>query len=118
MWGFVVDQTLTPTQSLHYSEWHNSFSNWNFDNPPLVIAPNPLNSMKFEPALGSVFLLNYSNTLSPHLVMTAGFGWIGEINNQYNQTRYSFPAIAGGTIPPYIVWDGQHTLTKWGTQGS
>ena len=21
-------------------------------------------------------------------------------------------------IPPYIVWDGQHTLTEWGTQGS
>ncbi len=50
--------------------------------------------------------------------MTAGFGWIGEINNQYNQTKYSFPAIADGTIPPYIVWDGQHSLTKWGTQGS
>ena len=118
VWGFVVDQTLTPTQSLHYSEWRNSFSNWSFDNPPLVIAPNPLNSMKFEPALGSVFLLNYSNTLTPHLVMTAGFGWIGEINNQYNQTKYAFPAIADSMIPPYIVWDGQHTLTKWGTQGS
>ena len=24
----------------------------------------------------------------------------------------------GGIIPPYIVWDGQHTPTKWGTQGS
>jgi hypothetical protein len=118
VWGFVVDQTLTPTQSLHYTQWRNSFSNWNFDNSPLVIAPNPLNSMKFEPALGSVFLLNYTNTLSPHLVMTAGFGWIGEINNQFNQTKYSFPAIAGGTIPPYIVWDGQHSLTRWGTQGS
>ncbi len=32
--------------------------------------------------------------------------------------KYDFPAIAGSVIPPYIVWDGQHTLTKWGTQGS
>ncbi len=74
--------------------------------------------MKYEPALGTVFLPNYTNALSPHLVMTAGAGWIGEINNQFNKTKYNFPAIAGSVIPPYIVWDGQHTLTKWGTQGS
>ncbi len=117
-WGFVVDQTLTPTQSIHYSQWRNSFSNYSFDNHPLVIAPNPLNSQKYEPALGSVFLLNYSNAISSHLVMTAGVGWIGEINNQFNQTRYAFPAISGGIIPPYITWDGQHSLTDWGTQGS
>ena len=51
---------------------------------PLVIPPNPLNSQKYEPSLGSGFLLNYNNALSPHLIMTAGFGWIGEINNQFN----------------------------------
>ena len=27
VWGFIVDQTLTPTQSLHYSQWRNSYSN-------------------------------------------------------------------------------------------
>ena len=63
-------------------------------------------------------MLTYDNTLSTNLVMTAGFGWLGEINNQFNQTKYDFPAVQGGVIPPYITWDGQHTLTKWGTQGS
>jgi len=119
VWGFTVDHNLTPTQSLHYSQWRNSFSNYSFDNPPLVLSPNPLNSQKYEPALGSVFLLNYSNALSSHLVMTAGLGWIGEINDQYNITKgYSFPAVNGENIPPYITWDGQHSLTSWGTQGS
>jgi hypothetical protein len=118
VWGFTVDQNLNAKQSLHYSQWRNSFSNYSFDNSPLVIQPNPLNSMKYEPALGSGFLLTYNNSLSPNLVMTAGFGWIGEINNQFNQTKFNPTQIAGGTIPPYIVWDGQHTLTKWGTQGS
>jgi Carboxypeptidase regulatory-like domain len=118
VWGFTVDQVLTPKQRLHYSQWRNTFSNYNFDNPPLVIAPNPLNSMKYQPAKGSGFLLTYDNTLSTNLVMTAGFGWLGEINNQFNQTKYDFPAVQGGVIPPYITWDGQHTLTKWGTQGS
>ena len=118
VWGFTIDQKLTPKQGLHYSQWRNSFSNWSFDNPPLVIAPNPLNSMKYEPALGSGFMLTYDNALTSNLVMTAGFGWLGEINNQFNQTKYDFPAVQSGVIPPYIVWDGQHTLTKWGTQGS
>ena len=118
VWGFTVDQVLTKTQSLHYAEWRNSYHEFSFDNAPLVVQPNPLNSMKYEPALGSIFLLDYSNSISPNLVMTAGFGWIGEINDQYNQTRYSFPAISGGIIPPYITWDGQHALTDWGTQGS
>lgn len=118
VWGFTIDQRLNAKQALHYSQWRNSFSNYSFDNNPLVIAPNPLNSMKYEPALGSGFMLTYDNTLSSNLVMTAGFGWLGEINDQYNQTKYDFPAVQGGVIPPYIVWDGQHTLTKWGTQGA
>jgi hypothetical protein len=118
VWGFTVDHNITSRQSLHYAQWRNTFSNWSFDNSPLVIAPNPLNSMKFEPAKGSVFLLNYNFAINPHLVMTAGAGWIGEINNQFNNTKYNFPAIADSVIPPYIVWDGQHSLTKWGTQGS
>jgi hypothetical protein len=118
VWGFTVDQHLTATQGLHYSQWRNSFSNYSFDNNPLVIAPNPLNSQKYEPALGSGFMLTYDNTLSSHLVMTAGFGWLGEINDQYNQSKYNFPAVQNGVIPPYITWDGNHALTDWGTQGS
>ena len=91
----MVDQTLTPTQSLHYSQWRNSYSTHSFDYHPMVVAPNPLNSQKSEPSVGSVFLLNYNNALSPHLVMTAGIGWIGEINNQFNITKgATFPAVA------------------------
>lgn len=118
VWGFTVDQRLTAKQGLHYSQWRNSFSNYSFDNHPFVIAPNPLNSMKYEPALGSGFLLTYDNAVTPKLVVTAGFGWIGEINDQYNQTKYSSPAVSGGIIPPYITFNGQHTLTSWGTQGA
>jgi hypothetical protein len=118
VWGFTIDQNLTQTQSLHYSQWRNSFSNWSFDYNPLVVAPNPLNSMKYEPALGSGFVLSYNNTLSPNLVMTAGFGWIGELNNQFNETKYSFPAVADGIIPTNITFDGQHAGTDWGTSGA
>jgi Carboxypeptidase regulatory-like domain len=125
VWGFVVDQTLTPTQSVHYSQWRNSYTTHSFDYHPLVLAPNPLNSQKFEPALGSVFLLNYNNALSSHLVMTAGFGWIGEINNQFNITKgATFPAVTNENIPPNITFGktsdecNSSTYTCFGTSGS
>jgi hypothetical protein len=121
VWGFTIDQNLTATQSLHYSQWRNTFSNYSFDGSPardFVTAPNPLNSMKYEPAKGTGFILSYNNSFSPNLVMTAGFGWIGEINNQFNQTQYSFPAVASGVIPANITFDGQHAPTNWGTDGA
>jgi hypothetical protein len=126
VWGFVLDQTLTPTQSLHYSQWRNSYTTHSFDYHPIVLAPNPLNSQKFEPSLGSVFLLNYNNAISSHLVMTAGFGWIGEINNQFNMTKgATFGAVVNEDIPPNITFgpdsdqcNNSITYTCWGTGGS
>lgn len=118
VWGFTIDQTLTQRQSIHWAQWRNTFSNYSFDNHPFVIQPNPLNSMKYEPAKGSGFLLNYVFTISPNLVLTAGADWIGEINNQFNQTKYSFPAVSQGVIPTNITFDGQHAPTNWGTSGA
>lgn len=118
VWGFSIDQTLTQRQSIHWSQWRNTFSNYSFDNSPFVVQPNPLNSMKYEPAKGTGFLLNYVYTINPNLVFTAGADWIGEINNQFNQTAYNSPAVADGVIPPNITFDGQHSPTNWGTSGA
>jgi len=118
VWGFTIDQVLTPTQSIHWSQWRNTFSNYSFDNPPFVVMPNPLNSMKYEPATGSGFLLNYDWAIAPNKMLTLGAGWIGEINNQFNQTKYSFSAVQDGVIPPNITFDGEHAPTSWGTSGA
>ncbi len=122
VWGFTIDQNLNAKQSLHYSQWRNSFSNYSFDgsNPTrdFVVAPNPLNSQKYEPALGSGFLLTYNNSLSTNLVMTAGFGWIGEINNQFNQNKSTFTGVVAGAVPPNITFDGNHAPANWGSDGS
>jgi len=126
VWGFTVDQTLTPKQSIHYSQWRNSYTTHSFDYHPITLAPNPLNSQKYEPALGSAFLLNYSYALSPHLVMTAGAGWIGEINNQFNITKgYQFGGVTDENIPPNITFgpnsdqcNNARYYTCWGTSGS
>ena len=126
VWGFTVDQVLTPKQSIHWSQWRNSYTTHSFDYHPIALAPNPLNSQKFEPALGSAFLLNYNYTLSPHLVMTAGAGWIGEINNQFNITKgYQFGGVVDENIPPNITFgpnsdqcNNARYYTCWGTSGS
>jgi len=118
LWGFTIDQNLTATQSLHFSMWHNHEHNIGFDNTPFVAPPNPLNSLRDFPAQGSGYLLTYNNAVSAHLATTAGIGWIGEINDQFNFSRYSFPAIVDGVVPPSITFDGQHAPTSWGTGGA
>jgi hypothetical protein len=122
VWGFTVDQTLTPTQSLHYTEWRNTFHSQGFDNNPIVVAPNPLESLRDYPNVGTAFLLNYTNTLTPHLIMTAAAGWIGEINNQFNVNKFppvdNFFGVLQEDIMPNITFDGQHNTTSFGTNGS
>ncbi len=119
VWGFSIQEALTPKQTIQWSEWRNKYSVYSFDRTPMVLAPNPLNSMKYDPTLGSVFLLNYTNAISPNLVMTLGAGWIGEINDQYNITKgYNSPVVQDGVIPPDITFDGQHAITAWGTSGA
>ncbi len=121
-WGFTLDQTLTPTQSLHYAQWRNTLHNDGFDQAPIVPYTNPLGSLRSYPYIGSVFLLNYTNAINPHLVMTAGFGWIGEINNQFNLNKFapkpSYVGVLNEDIFPSITFDGNHTPTSWGTGGS
>jgi len=122
-WGFTVDHNITSKQSIHYTQWRNTFHNHGFDNDPIVLPPNPLNGLRYFPNIGSVFLLNYSYAITPHLVMTAGAGWVGEINNQFNVMKQagdtSFAGVIGEDIPPEISWsDNNHQLSQWGTGGA
>ena len=117
-WGYTIDQVITPSQSIHWAEWRNTLHNYGFDYAPIVLPPNPLNSQKYYPYIGTGFLLNYDYTISPRMILTLGAGWIGEINNQFNQSKYSFAAVQGGIIPPNITFDGQHAPTSWGTSGA
>ncbi len=119
VFGFTLDHNLTPTQSLHYAEWRNTFSSTVFDTADTIPLDNPLQSTKFQPNVGTVFLLNYVNSLTPKLVMTAGFSWIGEINNQSsNSPVFNFAGqvpspIAKGFFPK-ITFDGTNQVDPFG----
>lgn len=118
VFGFTIDHNLTKKQTFHYSQWRNSYTNTGFDNPPFVLPPNPLSSQRYYPTIGSGYLLNYSNAVTSNLITTAGVGWFGEINNQFNQLNYSSPQVVGGIVPPSINFGGQHSPTAWGTGGA
>ncbi len=122
VWGFTVDQTLTPTQSVHYAQWRNTYHSQGFDQAPIVAPSNPIGSLRDYPNVGTAFLLNYTNSFNPHLVMTAGFGWIGEINNQFNLNKFApkdnYFGVLQEDIMPNITFDGQHNTTSFGTGGS
>jgi hypothetical protein len=118
VWGFTIDQLLTQRQSVHVSVWKNHFENHGFATSPFVLPPNPLNGLEYFPNQGSGYLATYNNALTPHLAMTAGFGWIGEINDQYYVLpgdNYFFPAVeAGPPTLPLITFDGQPGFNQWG----
>lgn len=119
VWGFTIDHKLTSSQNIHYSEWRNTYNSVGFDQAPIVAPPNPLNSLKTYPDVGTGFVVTYSYSLTPHLVMTAGADWIGELNNQFNATTgYNSPVIQNSNIPPEISFDGTYAPTTWGTSGA
>lgn len=117
--GFTIDHNLTKKVSLHYAQWRNPFSSTAIDGSNIFALDNPLQATKFQPNLGSVYLLNAVYTVSPNLVMTAGFSWIGELNNQFsNSPAANFAGVAPSPISrgllPHITFDGQYATSQFG----
>jgi hypothetical protein len=110
--GFSIDHNLTQRQALHVSYWRNSYSTFAEDNSAAF--NNVLSDLKSEPRLGTGVFVTYSNTITNHLVMTAGFGWMGELNNEFNvHGQNSFAGVQAGTILPTINF-GSDTSAKRG----
>jgi len=104
-WGFSIDQNLAQNQKLHFSFWRDSYLTYAFDHNGWF--SNVLSAQKSEPRLGTGIFLTYSKTLSNNLVMTAGIGWMGEINNELNtHLGYNFPGVDGSVILPAINFNG------------
>ena len=115
-WGFNVDHDLTSSQVLHVSYWRDK---WNqpfcCDNTALFAISNPLTGVKQEPRLGTGVFVTYAKTFSTNLVMTAGMGWMGEINNENNEhLGFSFPGVAGSQVFPTIKFNGPNSPNNWG----
>jgi hypothetical protein len=112
--GFSIDHNLTQSQKLHVSFWRD-----NYITPQMngAYIDNELGGMETEPRLGTGIFPTYSKVFSSSLVMTAGFGWMGEINNELNDfLGHSFPGVVSSISLPAIDFNSPFGLqpSNWG----
>ena len=118
IWDYTIDENLTSSQSIHFSQWRDLVTQPTFTYNAIVPTSNALQSGINSSNLGSGFLLNYVKTITPNLVATAGADWIGYIISQDNANQnVSFGGVTGGTTLPLITFDGANAPTAWGVNG-
>jgi hypothetical protein len=122
-WGFSIDHNLTETQKLHVSFWRDKYR-YTFCCSNNAHFGNELGGSTDEPRLGTGLFITYSTVLSPNLIMSAGFGGMGEINNGFNSFMgVNLGSVVDGTVLPTISFNQNglpNAPTTWGnsTAGS
>ena len=114
-WGFTIDHNINEKQSIHWAEWRDKQTSYGGSNLP---GSNPLAFYTYFPDLGTVFIANYSYTISPHLVMTAGASWLGELNFQIPVRSGPQPvlnAAPGAPLVSNITFGGNLSPSNVGT---
>jgi Carboxypeptidase regulatory-like domain len=119
LWAYTIDENLTHSQSIHFSQWHDGTNSPSFTFAPIVPTSNQLQSGVTNETTGTGLLLNYSNSITNNLVVTAGVDSIGLIIGQHNaNNNVNFGAVSGGTTLPLTQFDGQNAPTSWGVSGN
>jgi hypothetical protein len=119
LWAYTIDENITRSQSIHFSQWHDGTNSPFFTSAPIVPTSNQLQSGVTSENTGTGLLLNYSNSITPNLVVTAGVDSIGLIIGQHNaNNNVNFGAVSGGTTMPLTTFDGQNAPTTWGVSGN
>ncbi len=118
-WGFTIDENISDRQSLHFTMWRDRQTSYGGGNN--LPQQNPLQNNTYFPDLGTVFITNYTLSINPNLVMTAGASWLGELNFQLPQ-RFGetppFPAAPGSPIIPGINFTGPLSTGNYGTSNT
>ena len=117
-WGFSIDHSITDKQSIHWAEWRNKQTRFGDNTGTHLPFSSPLADKTYYPNLGTVFIANYAYAISPHLVMTAGASWLGELNFQLPQRDQATPAFSaapGAPIIPSIRFEGNLKPSDFGS---
>ncbi len=113
-WGYNLDFNINDKQSIHWSEWRDKQTSYATETSSHLLGV--LGSETQNPDLGTVFLLDYSYAITPHLVMTAGASWLGELNDQISlEKNVSFAAAPGAPELPAINFSGPLAPTTFGS---
>lgn len=107
-WGLTIDHNINDKQSIHWTQWRDKQTSYATETGARFPDSNPLTSNTYNPDLGTVFILNYAYAVTPHLVMTAGGSWLGELNDQISQrtTVPNFAPAPGAPQIPGITFTG------------
>ncbi len=120
-WGLTVDHNINDKQSIHWTEWRDKQTSYGDNAGTHLPFSSPLADKTYYPDLGTVFIINYADAISPHLVMTAGASWLGELNFQIPQREQAvpnFPAAAGVPIISGINFSGSLAPHSFGTSNT
>jgi Carboxypeptidase regulatory-like domain len=116
LWGFTVDHHLTTSQNVRFSMWEDNQHETYYAQAPFVPSTNELQSSMDDYNYASGYLLDYSKTVSPNLVATAGMAWVGILDGQGNggPAVTNFPGVQDSQYFPGVTFNGQNPLTPWG----
>jgi len=116
-WGFTLDHQLSDKQSLHFTTWRDKQTSYGGNDLP---KNNPLNSFTYFPDLGTVFIANYAYTVTPHLVVTVGASWLGELNFQIpNRAQtLALSSAPGAPLVSGITFGGNLSPSNFGTSNT
>lgn len=128
-WGVTVNHQLTQNQSLAFTWWHNHYyviqeesgkpGGGCCDATSAVPVSNPLSPEQSGVDNANVWLANYTRTMSPNLVMTAGFAAQNKMQNYVSDnTKVNFAGVLGSDTMPYISFDGQNAISGFGNANS
>jgi hypothetical protein len=116
--GFTIDQNLGDKQAFHFAYWKDDYVTYGINEG----FNNELMGVEDDPRIGTGFFLTYSKTFSNRLVMTAGFGWMGEMNDEYNIGGGTLNAVAKSVVLPAIHFNQNagdaFTPSSWGLTSS
>jgi len=121
-WGVTIDHQLSQNQSISFTWWRSRYFQPQIEessSASIVPANNPLSGVENLTDNANVWLANYSRTMTPNLVMTAGIAAQDKWQNNVNSnTGVSFAGISGGTTMPHISFNGQEAPTGFGNSNS
>lgn len=105
-WSLRVDHNLTERQRISYTMWRDTNSKSALCGSNLA---GPLGCYMAEPELEHAAIVNYTYTIRPNLVMTAGFSWSRDGNSQYPTEKNPGLNISGvptGFVLPAYTFSG------------
>lgn len=114
-WGLTLNHQLTSSQSIAFTWWRNHYTVVQEENAPIVPVSNPLTGEQSGMDNANIWLVNYTKTISPNLVMTAGFAAQNKMQRYINDNNNAnFPGVTNGTTMPFISFNGQNAPTSFG----